>query len=241
MLCRQKSKRMNSNQRNRWQGSCLAFLAGYVDTLGFVALFGLFTAHVTGNFIMIGAALADASHAQILLKFLAFPAFIFGVVAARLLIVEFEQRHGAALKYALMLQLLLLTSFMLFGWLASPIGNIVTLYAMVAGLFGAAAMGAHSATSRLLLAHLAPTSMMTGNVTQIVIDSVDVMRGAGDSGTRERCSKIFWSLLAFGVGAITAAFAYLPAGFLALIIPISILIYLIAVDQSADSKVAVAK
>ena len=185
---------MTASQRNRVQGSCLAFLAGYVDTLGFVALFGLFTAHVTGNFIFIGAALADSSHAQILLKFLAFPAFILGVVFARLLIVGFAKPNDPVMKYALMLQLVLLSGFMLFGWMASPIGSNVTTYALVAGLLGATAMGAHSATSRLLLAHLAPTSMMTGNVTQIVIDAVDVMRGAGALGTKERVSKIFWPL-----------------------------------------------
>ena len=67
---------MNAAQRNRLQSSGLAFLAAYVDTLGFIALFGLFTAHVTGNFILIGAALADTSQMSILLKFLAFPAFL---------------------------------------------------------------------------------------------------------------------------------------------------------------------
>jgi uncharacterized membrane protein YoaK (UPF0700 family) len=33
----------------------LAFVAGFLDTCGFVALFGLFSAHVTGNFVLLGA------------------------------------------------------------------------------------------------------------------------------------------------------------------------------------------
>ena len=40
------------------EDSVLAAIAGYVDTLSFVALFGLFTAHVTGNFVLIGAETA---------------------------------------------------------------------------------------------------------------------------------------------------------------------------------------
>ena len=35
------------------EDSVLAAIAGYVDTLSFVALFGLFTAHVTGNFVLV--------------------------------------------------------------------------------------------------------------------------------------------------------------------------------------------
>jgi len=35
----------------------LSVNAGYVDTAGFLALHGLFTAHVTGNFVTLGAAL----------------------------------------------------------------------------------------------------------------------------------------------------------------------------------------
>ncbi len=33
--------------------SLLAFTSGFVDTLTFIALFGLFAAHVTGNFVLI--------------------------------------------------------------------------------------------------------------------------------------------------------------------------------------------
>ncbi|WP_374703562.1 DUF1275 family protein [Janthinobacterium sp. ROICE36] len=103
---------------------------------------------------------------------------------------------------------------------------------MAAGLFGAAAMGTHSAISRLLLAHLTPTSMMTGNVTQLVIDTVDVLRGAADGATRERCIKFFWPLPGFAVGAILATFAYLAVGFAALAVPLVILLVLIALQPA---------
>ncbi|SDX23630.1 Uncharacterized membrane protein YoaK, UPF0700 family [Collimonas sp. OK242] len=225
---------MDANRRNQLQGISLGCVAGYVDTLGFIALFGLFTAHVTGNFVLIGAALADPSHVSILLKFLAFPAFILGVAAARLLIAASQSRQWPGLTLSLMLQMLLLFGFMVCGWLASPIGVDATPLAMAAGLLGAAAMGVHSATSKLLLSHLAPTSMMTGNVTQIVIDTVDVMRGAADKAVGERCAKFIWPLAAFGGGAILAAFAYMAIGFSALLFPIAILCCMIIMQWNLD-------
>lgn len=222
---------MDQPPHSRLFGTSLGFLAGYVDTLGFIALFGLFTAHVTGNFVLIGAALADASRASILLKFLAFPAFIAGVAVTRLMVLAVERRGGPSLTLAMLLQWALLAGFMVFGMLAEPICKDASSMAMAAGLLGTAAMGVHSATSRLLLAHLAPTSMMTGNVTQIVIDTVDVLRGAADGATHARCGKFFWPLAAFALGAIAAAFAYLAVGFVALAVPLLLLAGLIIVQH----------
>ena len=231
---------MEQAPHSRLYGINLGFLAGYVDTLGFIALFGLFTAHVTGNFVMIGVALADPAHVSVLLKFLAFPAFIAGVAVTRLMVLSSERRGGPSLTLAFVLQWVLLAGFMLFGCLAEPVGKTASDMAMTAGLLGTAAMGVHSATSRLLLAHLAPTSMMTGNVTQIVLDTVDVLRGAADGATSARCKKTFLPLLAFALGAIAAAFAYLAYGFAALAVPLVLLGWLIVVQHRSGVKAAAA-
>ncbi|WP_288380486.1 YoaK family protein [uncultured Massilia sp.] len=214
---------MKSTQFQRVQGVGMGFLAGYVDTLGFIALFGLFTAHVTGNFVLIAVAAADPAQTPSLLKLLAFPAFILGVAAARLLVANCERRGASAVKPSYALQLVLLVGFMVCGMLAEPVGRNVGALAMAAGLLGAAAMGAHSAASKLLLTHLAPTSMMTGNVTQLVIDATDWLRGAADGATKARCGKFFWPVVAFALGCAAAAFAFLAFGFVVLIVPVAIL------------------
>lgn len=56
---------------------------GFIDTAGFLALHGLFTAHVTGNFVTIGAALVHGTSGAIT-KLLALPVFCAMVILARL-------------------------------------------------------------------------------------------------------------------------------------------------------------
>src|ERR1700746_3144007 len=60
----------------------LSFNAGYVDTAGFLALQGLFTAHVTGNFVTLGASFALGTSGAIA-KLLALPVFCAVVIASR--------------------------------------------------------------------------------------------------------------------------------------------------------------
>jgi len=72
-------------EENRWTlPLLLSFTAGYVDTAGFLALQGLFTAHVTGNFVTLGASLALGTSGAVA-KLLALPVFCGVVIAVRLL------------------------------------------------------------------------------------------------------------------------------------------------------------
>src|SRR5258707_13661315 len=84
----------------------LSFNAGYVDTAGSLALQGLFTAHVTGNFVTIGAALVFGT-SGVVAKLLALPVFCIVIIATRL--VSFKLPAGwPALETMLTLKRLLL-------------------------------------------------------------------------------------------------------------------------------------
>lgn len=179
---------------NRHLGTVLALVAGYVDTLGFVALFGLFTAHVTGNFVLIGKELAGPGPGDgVLLKLLAFPAFIFAVALSRVLALAAQRRGHSAVRRLFVLQIVLLTGFMLAG-LAAQIPHAVLAQSapatangalvIAAGLLGAMAMGVQNAQGRLELATLVPTTVMTGNVTQLVIDLVDLLLAFFSTGNK---------------------------------------------------------
>jgi len=205
------------------QGMALGFIAGYVDTLGFVALFGLFTAHVTGNFVLIGAELAQSGHG-LLIKWLAFPAFIVAVALARLLARAYSRAPRNAQRPILALQLFFLAVCMTLGLIASPVRDADTLLPILTGIFGAAAMGVQNAASKLVWANLAPTTVMTGNVTQVIVDVVDLFCGERDLATRARLIKFVWPIVAFGTGAIAGAFAYVQWSFWALLLPLLIVL-----------------
>jgi uncharacterized membrane protein YoaK (UPF0700 family) len=204
----------------------LSFVAGYVDTLCFVALFGLFTAHVTGNFVLIGSELVNPSQGM-LLKWLAFPAFVLGVVAARLLGARAAGPERTPGRSLLVLQCGLLGAGLLAGARAQPSVLPHDTWSIAAGILVAAAMGVQNAAARLAWGALSPTTVMTGNVTQVVIDLVDVVRGDGGDA-KARVPRLAWPILAFALGAISGAFAYDALRFWGLSLPLALLALLAA-------------
>jgi uncharacterized membrane protein YoaK (UPF0700 family) len=56
-------------------GVLLSYISGFVDTLSFVALFGLFAAHITGNIVMLATSLAGERHG-LAMKLLAVPPIV---------------------------------------------------------------------------------------------------------------------------------------------------------------------
>lgn len=201
-------------------GALLAFTAGFVDTCGFIALFGLFTAHVTGNFVLIGASLFG-SHHGIVGKLLALPVFVLAVAATRYYILGCERKGTRATNAVLIGQIVFLALFMLVAVAAAPFVDGDAPLAIAAGMLGVIAMAVQNTASRTIFAALSPTTVMTGNVTQIVIDLVD-MAGSPAVGneTRARLRKMWPAVAAFAVGALAGALGYHAFGFWCLVIPI---------------------
>src|SRR5262249_60533112 len=85
----------------------LSFNGGFVDTVGFLGLSGLFVAHVTGNFVTLGAALVLGSHG-LLNKLLALPEFITVISLARLAGGLARRRSWPALRIMLTTEVILL-------------------------------------------------------------------------------------------------------------------------------------
>src|ERR1700749_3947074 len=94
-------------KQNPALGALLSFNGGYVDTAGFLTLHGLFTAHVTGNFVTFGASLVNGTSGAIA-KLLALPVFCLTILAARLFAYWLENRDLQVLRTMLSIELVLL-------------------------------------------------------------------------------------------------------------------------------------
>lgn len=185
---------------NGTQGALLSFLAGYADTVGFVGLGGLFTAHVTGNFVLLGYALVGPVQG-ILPKLLAFPVFVLAIAATRMLVAHWQRQAQPALARAMALQAMLLAASAAAAWLGGPLTAPDTAPALACGMLCVAAMAVQNAYGKLLLPHLPATTVMTGNVTQLVIAMTDARNGNWPPSARH----VLGGVLGFAAGACCGA------------------------------------
>jgi len=171
-------------------GALLSAVAGYVDAAGFLALFGLFTAHVTGDLVAAGAVLAERVTIGMGIRLLMIPVFMFSVAVASLFARAIRRRGQNPLTPLLALMTVALAAFCATG---------VTLRSMARGpdAWGVAfiggtaviAMAIQNTLMRDALSGLSPTTIMTGNLTQCTIDLVEIILPS-TQGNREELRRV---------------------------------------------------
>lgn len=184
---------------------------GFVDTAGFLALQGLFTAHVTGNFVTIGAALVHGTSGA-LTKLLALPVFCAVVILTRTLSYRLPDFGLPVLRTMLVFKTLLLAAGAAIAVRFGPFSDGDSGLAMLTGMALVSAMAIQNAAHRIHLASAPPTTLMTGTTTQIMIDLTDMLRGLPSQDAdpaRARLLRMSASVAVFAAGCAAAALTYM--------------------------------
>lgn len=143
----------------------LASIAGFVNTGG-VILLGMFTSHVTGSVGRFGADVARGDFAAAFFALLLVFAFLLGAFGASLLIEGSTERMPEAYALALVLQSVMLASFVFTAEVASSDPRV--LDAQAALLCGA--MGMQNSLVTRLSGAVVRTTHLTGIVTDLGIE-----------------------------------------------------------------------
>ena len=153
----------------------LSAVAGYVDAAGFASLLGLFPAHITGELVADAIAVSSGPLAT-RTHLWAFPVFVGAVVLATL-VARIFRHYGLQARAGL---LALVTLALALFSISDPVSWLFPerpMSLIMRGGFAIAAMGFQSALMRESLTGSCPTTVMTGNLTQAVIEMVDQVVG----------------------------------------------------------------
>ena len=199
----------------------LSVIAGSTDVIGFLGLSGLFTAHITGNLVVLAAHIV-AGDPTIFSYVLSVPVFMMMLFLTRLLAGGLEQAGVSTLQPLLLLQLLFLVGFLSVCVAAGPWRDANAILAVTAGMFGVAAMAVQNALVQIALTNTPTTAAMTTNVTHFMLDLGEVLVGRDDarvSQARARAMHTLPVIVGFAVGCVFGAAFEAAAGLRSLALP----------------------
>jgi len=185
----------------------LSVVAGMVDVIGYLSL-KLFTAHVTGNLVVI-AALVVRGGPPNMAQILAVPVFIIAVAAVWMIAKASRKRGPGLAKPLLLVQFLLLAGVLAYSVVYDPAANPRGVSAGVAAMIAVSAMACQFALLRLALPVAPSTAVMTGNLTNTVLSLLETL-SPGDplmTGPKQRLEKTLHLLVGFCVGCVIGAAA----------------------------------
>jgi uncharacterized membrane protein YoaK (UPF0700 family) len=191
----------------------LSVIAGMVDLIGYLTLGNIFTAHITGNIVVIAALVVRGGRmnpAQVL----AIPVFIFAVAAVWLLAKSSGRRGPGLMRLLLLIQFLLLVGVLIFSIITKPAANPHGLMAGIAVMIAVSAMACQFALLRLVLPVAPSTAVMTGNLTNTVLSMLDTLPRTQPlmAGDTERLRGSLHLLVGFFGGCVVAAAAVSSLG-----------------------------
>lgn len=236
-------------------GFMLSWVAGFVDTSAFIILFGIFTAHVTGNIALAGYEFVNADEEATITHLLMFPAFMITVAATSLLARYARKKEWPVFAVLLTAEAIALIVFLIIGVTLSPalIFNIQEEYILPIGIAGVVAMAIQNALmkeAKGVFKSYIPTTVMTGNTTQLTIDIVEVILSkfaakdnmkavAAAAESMERMGRVLPVMFGFALGGLAATyFVLISETWWSLILPTIVISFMAIVAFAEHAKAA---
>lgn len=214
----------------------LSLIAGSLDAIGFIGLGGLFTAHVTGNLVILAAHVVAGEEASVAIM-LSVPVFIIALGMTRLLAGGLERLRVASLRPLLVLQFLLLVGFLAVSVAAGPRIDPDSTNAILAGMLGVSAMAVQNALVQIALKGAPSTAVMTTNITRFMTDVGEVLLG-GDpvdvAEARNRAARTLPAIVGFAAGCAIGAACEAALGLWSLALPAGLAILAFAMGFAAE-------
>jgi uncharacterized membrane protein YoaK (UPF0700 family) len=233
-----------------WVGLGLAVVAGFVDAIGFLGLFHLYAAHMSGNTASAGADLGRLDWGSAVHSTFPILIFLLGVCAGALM-KQAGVRRGIRSWFALacIVEAALLAALMVFGGTPASSGDLVenspAYFVLI--VLPCLAMGIQSATFQRVGTIGVRTTFVTGILTGLGEELVAAVYGLRDrptttdhgeavaassalEGTLERAALFAGIWLAYLVGGVLAGVGQQLWALGALVLPVLGLLGLALVD-----------
>jgi len=188
----------------------LTVVGGAIDTIGFITLFGFFTAHVTGNLVMAGSGLVNGEDG-LWIKLAALPLFVLTVMVTKTCI-DRSQKPVLILSHLFLAEAAFLTAFMVAGLYYQPFVDAGDITVAITGALGLIALAIRNTASKTVIKKMSPTVLMTGNTTQLGINLTDYLNNRSPENAKDlaHSSVLVFSFL---IGALVGALLYLKLSF----------------------------
>src|ERR1039457_942451 len=204
----------------------LAAIAGWVDAVGFLVLFGLFTAHLSGNTARLGVELGQGN-ASLSLTYAVPIVVFFGAVVVGMAYIGHQEPGSRRLGSLLGMELTLLVLYLGIGTALRDAGDLTArsgAYYAVAVL-AVAAMGLQTAAVRHVAGVTVHTTFITGMVTSFAEELVSAAR---HDPSAPRRARVHGGLVgAYLIGAVGGSALESIWALWALVVPIGVLAALI--------------
>jgi uncharacterized membrane protein YoaK (UPF0700 family) len=227
---------MMENKQSIWTVTLiLTAIAGYCDTLTFVAADSIFSAHVTGNFIVFAYQLIKGTGGD-WIKLLTFPIFIISVMTGGWIASKFVNKHFLLLCEGVILLASGIAAYFL-GYIED---GIITWPMYTITMLVVFAMGFQNAYGKIFPKDTyGPTTMMTGNVTQLALDLKGVLaNGWSDTDHLTGFKHGLVTVFGFLIGCCLGAYVGKLFGLVGIVLPGVGMVFCYFYSKSSDELAA---